>query len=68
MRDLLAYYDLWERHRILHGGLAELIVNAMADVQPGFVQWEWRKVWLTACGVRTADSFGPIRRLKCILV
>jgi Fe-S oxidoreductase len=42
IRDLLAYYDLWEKHRILYGGLVELIVNAMTDVQPGFIQWEWR--------------------------
>jgi len=41
-RDLLAYYDLWERHRILYGGLVELIVNAMTDVKPGFIEWEWR--------------------------
>lgn len=42
IRDLLAYYDLWDRHRILYGGLAELIVNAMVDVKPGFIEWEWR--------------------------
>ncbi|MCX6617526.1 MAG: (Fe-S)-binding protein, partial [Acidobacteria bacterium] len=42
IRDLLASYDLWEKHRILYGGLVELIVNAMTDVQPGFIQWEWR--------------------------
>jgi len=40
-RDLLAYYDLWEKNRILYGGLVELIVNAMADVKPGFIEWEW---------------------------
>jgi Fe-S oxidoreductase len=40
-RDMLAYYDLWEKHRILYGGLVELIVNAMVDVQPGFIEWEW---------------------------
>jgi Fe-S oxidoreductase len=40
-RDLIAYYGLWENHRILYGGLAELIVNAMADVKPGFIEWEW---------------------------
>ena len=28
-RDLLAYYGLWESHKILYGGLVELIVNAM---------------------------------------
>jgi hypothetical protein len=38
----LAYYGLWEKHRILYGGLVELIVNAMTDVRPGFIQWEWR--------------------------
>ena len=41
-RDMLAYYDLWERHRIFYGGLVELVVNAMADVKPGFIDWEWR--------------------------
>jgi len=40
-RDMLAYYDLWEQNRILYGGLVELIVNAMADVKPGFIEWEW---------------------------
>jgi Fe-S oxidoreductase len=40
-RDLLSYYDLWENHRMLYGGLAELIVNAMAEVKPGFIEWEW---------------------------
>jgi Fe-S oxidoreductase len=40
-RDLLAYYDLWSQHRILYGGLVELIVNAMVDVKPGFLEWEW---------------------------
>jgi Fe-S oxidoreductase len=42
IRDLLAYYDLWENHKILYGGLVELIVNAMSDVKPGFIEWEWR--------------------------
>jgi Fe-S oxidoreductase len=42
LRDLLKYYGLWERNRILYGGLVELIVNAMADVKPGFIEWEWR--------------------------
>ena len=41
IRDLLAYHDIWQRHRILYGGLVELIVNAMADVKPGFLEWEW---------------------------
>jgi Fe-S oxidoreductase len=42
IRDILAYHDIWKRHGILYGGLVELVVNAMADVQPGFIEWEWR--------------------------
>ena len=42
IRDLLAYHGIWKQHRILYGGLVELIVNAMADVRPGFIEWEWR--------------------------
>ncbi len=41
IRDLLAYYDLWNKHKILYGGLAELIVNAMTAAKPGFIEWEW---------------------------
>ena len=40
-RDALDYYGLWKKHRILYGGFAELIVNAMVDVKPGFIEWEW---------------------------
>lgn len=41
IRDMLAYHDIWARHRILYGGLVELVVNAMTDVAPGFIEWEW---------------------------
>jgi Fe-S oxidoreductase len=41
LRDLLAYYNVWEKHSILYDGLAELIVNCMTDVKPGFIEWEW---------------------------
>jgi Fe-S oxidoreductase len=41
-RDMLSYYGLWEKHKILYGGLVELIVNAMTAVKPGFIEWEWR--------------------------
>ncbi len=41
IRDILAYYNLWEKERILYGGLVELIVNAMEDAKPGFIEWEW---------------------------
>lgn len=42
LRDLLTYWGVWDKHRILYGGLVELIVNAMTDVKPGFIDWEWR--------------------------
>jgi Fe-S oxidoreductase len=42
IRDMLAYHDIWKRHAVLYGGLVELVVNAMTDVKPGFIEWEWR--------------------------
>ena len=39
-RDLINYYDLWEKHSIMADGLVELIVNCMTDVKPGFIEWE----------------------------
>lgn len=41
LRDMIEYYDAWEKHGIYYSGLVELIVNAMADVKPGFIDWEW---------------------------
>jgi len=41
LRDIIAYYDAWEKAGIYYGGLVELIVNAMVDVKPGFIDWEW---------------------------
>jgi hypothetical protein len=41
-RDMLAYYGIWEKRRILYGGLVELVVNAMTAAKPGFIDWEWR--------------------------
>ena len=40
MRDVINYYDAWDRCGILYGGLVELIVNAMVDVREGFIEWE----------------------------
>ncbi|RJP24096.1 MAG: (Fe-S)-binding protein [Candidatus Omnitrophota bacterium] len=39
MRDLIKYYDMWNQCGISYGGLVELIVNAMADAQPGYIEW-----------------------------
>ena len=41
MRDMITYYDAWEKAGIYYGGLVELIVNAMVDVKPGYIDWEW---------------------------
>ena len=41
IRDLFVYHNIWKRHRIGYGGIAELIVNAMGSVKPGFIDWEW---------------------------
>ncbi len=41
-RDMIEYYGLWEKNRLLYGGLVELVVNAMTEVKPGFIDWEWR--------------------------
>ncbi|MHC4661696.1 MAG: (Fe-S)-binding protein [Planctomycetota bacterium] len=40
IRDLINYYDLWEKHSITYDGLVELIVNCMEDVKPNFIEWE----------------------------
>jgi len=41
LRDIITYYDAWEKAGIYYSGLVELIVNAMVDVNPGFIDWEW---------------------------
>jgi Fe-S oxidoreductase len=41
IRELFSYYDVWQKSRILYGGLAELIVNAWVDLKEPFIQWEW---------------------------
>ena len=41
-RDLLTRRGLWKSNRIFYGGLAELVVNAMRDAKPGFLDWQWR--------------------------
>jgi Fe-S oxidoreductase len=39
LRDAIAYYKLWDKYRIMYGGLADLMVNAMADVPKGYIEW-----------------------------
>jgi len=41
IRDIITYYDAWEKAGVYYGGLVELMVNAMVDATPGYVDWEW---------------------------
>jgi Fe-S oxidoreductase len=42
IRDLLNSHGAWDQYGILYGGLVELIVNAMVDLEKPFIEWEWR--------------------------
>lgn len=37
IRDFIIYYGLFERYGINYGGLAELVANAMADIEKPFI-------------------------------
>ncbi|MDO4839456.1 MAG: (Fe-S)-binding protein [Desulfovibrionaceae bacterium] len=39
IRDILEMHELFEKNSFAYGGLVELIVNAMVDVNPGFIKW-----------------------------
>jgi Fe-S oxidoreductase len=41
IRDILSSNDLWEKNSIYYGGLVELVVNAMVDMQKPYIDWEW---------------------------
>jgi len=41
LRDLFQYFNVWEKSRILYGGLVELIANAMPGLNEPFVKWEF---------------------------
>ena len=41
MRDIISYYDAWNKAGIFYGGLVELMVNAMVDAKPNYIDWEW---------------------------
>ncbi|MEW6044981.1 MAG: (Fe-S)-binding protein [Bacillota bacterium] len=40
LRDAISHYGLWEKHRVNYGGLVELMVNAMADLDKPFIDFE----------------------------
>jgi len=39
IRDGIEHYGLWEKCRITYGGLVELMVNAMVDIEEPFIEW-----------------------------
>ena len=39
IRDLLAYYNAWEKTGIAYTGLVEIIVNAMVDIKEPYIEW-----------------------------
>jgi Fe-S oxidoreductase len=39
-RDGLTHYDAFNKAGIIYGGLVELIVNAMTDLEKPFIEWE----------------------------
>jgi len=39
-RDGLTYFNAFEKAGIIYGGLVELIVNAMVDIEKPFIEWE----------------------------
>jgi hypothetical protein len=41
IKDLLSYYQAGEKYSLFYGGVTELIVNAMVDLEKPFLQLEW---------------------------
>ena len=39
IRDLLEYYEGWDKTGIAYTGLVEFIVNAMVDIEEPFIEW-----------------------------
>lgn len=42
VRDLFAFYRAPQRAGLYYGGLVDLMVNALVDVKPGYIDWTWR--------------------------
>jgi len=40
LRDVFDRYELLEKEQLTYGGIVELIVNAMVDVNEGYIKWE----------------------------
>ncbi|MDI6632437.1 MAG: (Fe-S)-binding protein [Thermoanaerobacteraceae bacterium] len=40
IRDGITHYGLWDRYRLNYGGLVELMVNAMVDIDRPFIEYD----------------------------
>ena len=41
LRDIINYYDGNEKVGLFYDGLVELMVNALVDVEPGYLEFDW---------------------------
>jgi Fe-S oxidoreductase len=41
IRDLFAAYRLFDTCNVFYGGLVELVVNALTDINKPFLDWQW---------------------------
>ena len=41
IRDLFEYYGVWDKSRIMYGGLVELMVNAIPGLAEPYIEWEF---------------------------
>ena len=41
IRDLFGFYKAHRKAGLFYGGLADLMVNAMARAKPGYIDWVW---------------------------
>jgi Fe-S oxidoreductase len=40
IRDAITHYQLWDKYKINYGGLVELMVNAMVDIDRPFIEYD----------------------------
>jgi len=40
IRDILKYFDATKKYGFFYSGLVELMVNAMVDAEPGYIDFE----------------------------
>jgi Fe-S oxidoreductase len=41
MREIISFYKAQEKAGLHYGGMVELMVNAMVEAKPNYLNWEW---------------------------